>query len=117
MASESESAQSDPADMDLEQLREEYQDLQEEIDFFGSFEQQSDLFDRLEALWSELRSRVDVERPECPKCDAQRWGQTPGDPVYCRNCSHEVASADLEEAVHDAWNQIIHGKEVSDDGE
>lgn len=110
MASESESGQPDPADMELEELREEYLELRDEIDFFSSFEQQSDLFDRLEVLWGELRSRVDVDRPECPKCGAQHWSQTPGDPVYCRNCSHEVGSADLEDAVHDAWNQIIHGE-------
>lgn len=64
-----------------------------------------DLHERHAELWNEMRSRADVEEPECPECDRRRWGQAPGDPAHCSDCGYE-AGHDLEVQIHDVWDAM-----------
>jgi predicted Zn-ribbon and HTH transcriptional regulator len=65
-----------------------------------------DIHIRHSKLWREMRRRAEMEPPECPDCGGRRWRQSPGDPVYCSQCGRETV-AEMEEAVHEAWDAII----------
>jgi len=99
----------DTEEMTLAELREELDELQERVDFWEPYEGQEAAWDRRDEVWAALRERADVDVPECPDCGGQRWGQSPGDPVECLECSAN-ATADVEEGVHDAWNAIAEGR-------
>lgn len=101
----------DTDEMTIAELREEFSELQDEVDFWEPYEGQEAALDRRDEVWKALRKRTDVEPPECPECDGQRWGQSPGDPVECLECGW-TATREVEEAVHEAWDQIAEGEEV-----
>lgn len=101
----------DTEEMTLEQLREEYNELNEIVDVWEPYEGQEEAWDRQQEVWRALEKRSDVEIPECPKCDGRRWSQAPGDPVVCHTCGW-TATGSMENNVHEAWRRI---KEGSDD--
>lgn len=107
----------DVDEMSIEELREEFQEVADEVDFREPYEGQADVWDRHEELWNALEERSNVEQPECPECGHRGWGQSPGDPVVCLECSH-MASRSLEESVHESWDRIVTGddQEIATDG-
>lgn len=98
--------QTDPEELSLEELREEFKQVRGQMDPFAPYESQRELADRRQALWGEIRRRTDVHLPKCRKCGGQRWSQNAGDPVTCRDCGHE-GQASTENAVHEAWDEML----------
>lgn len=94
-------------ELDNAKLVEEWKKVRESIDWYGSYEEQQEKWDRSAELWREIVSRSDEFPPECPGCGGRRWGQSAGDPVYCVECGREVADPELEEDVHDAWSLMV----------
>ncbi len=99
----------DTDEMTLTELRKELAELQERVDFWKPYEEQEAAWDRRDEVWEAVRERADVDVPTCPECGGGRWGQSPGDPVECLECGAK-ATANLEEAVHDAWDAIAEGR-------
>lgn len=104
-------------EMEVDALREQYKKLSEEL-YYGYaphiHDWHEDAHDRMMSVWNELRSRVDVNRPECPECGARDWGQSPGDPKRCGDCGFEVFGEDDEELrkeIDDAWSVILDGEQ------
>lgn len=99
-------SQADPGDMTLAELRDEHADLEDVVDPFSPYEGQEDAWDRKQKVWRAIRKRVDVQEPKCRKCGERHWSQAAGDPVVCRGCGAE-GGAEIEEAVHDAWDAML----------
>jgi len=105
-----------PEEMSVAGLRAEYQDLAEDV--WGSGVSHDPEYRRLEALWDELRDRAGVEQPQCPKCGARNWAQTPGDPKYCRSCDFHPTEDHMEliQAIDEAWERILSPDAETDGG-
>lgn len=103
----------DPSEMSHDELREEWQETWERELSHSSLDgdEREELWERRQALWREMESRVDVEYPECPKCDGQRWAQSPGDPKHCSDCGYELGQQDMNivEEIDDTWQQVTAG--------
>lgn len=102
-------------DLDDERLADLYRELAGLLDRGYAphiHEWHEDAHERKSDVWQEIRSRTDVEEPECPECGARHWGQAPGDPVYCCECYTE-GGHDIEVQVHDVWDAMM--EEVSAD--
>lgn len=96
-------------ELSIRELRREHEALNDAIEWFDHpTERQRDLLDRAADGWTELRERVPVEYPECPRddCTSREWYQSPGDPYYCAECNHEVADARLSDEISDAEDRI-----------
>lgn len=97
-------------DMSLEELREEYSELSTAIHERTVRAIDDDgLWNRAHEMWDELRSRVDVQEPECPECGARKWGQASGEPKHCRGCGMDLYDPDdeLRSDIEDAWSEIM----------
>lgn len=105
-------------EMTIEELREEAQELQNELDFFDLAETQQPEWDRHDEVARALRERSDVEFPECPvaSCESTRWRFAAGEPPVCGN-GHEVADSELEQEIHGASERLIHGPSDEQDAE
>jgi hypothetical protein len=108
----------DTDEMTLVELRKEFSELQDKVDFWKPYEGQEEVWDRRDEVWKALRERADVDIPECPECNGQHWSQAPGDPVECLECGW-TATREVEEGVHNAWDRITEpdrGEGVATDG-
>ena len=112
MSESTEVSDRDTDEMNLSELREEFAELQDRVDFWEPYEGQEDAWDRRDEVWKALEERTNVDQPECPECGGSRWRQAPGDPVECHSCGW-TATAAVEEDVHNAWREIAEGVEGS----
>lgn len=103
----------DPEEMTLEELREEFREVREEMDPFAPYDEQPELSDRRRELWREIHDRTDVGPPKCKECGERRWSQATGEPVVCDGCGYAAGSA-TETAVHDAWDRMLGGESADD---
>lgn len=90
--------------LDTETLQREYQELNERR-FSQTIEERGRA--RRTVVWNELRDRMDVEQPECPKCSEQRWGFS--DHTLCANCDYAPVDDEILGEIQRGWEQIIHG--------
>jgi len=92
------------------ELYEEYDSIGNEI-FFGTLpedEKRDALYERRLELWNEMKSRVSVSIPDCPKCNHNSWSQVPGDPKICTHCGFEAIRNELIGKIDRAWENILH---------
>lgn len=96
----------DPEEMDMDSLRTTYANLREES-MSGLLDESE--WEWMHDAWNELRSRVDVDQPECPECGARNWGF--GDHISCNECDRptEFDEDDLRAEIQKAWTAIIRG--------
>ena len=101
---------SEPAEMELKDLREAYANLREES-MSGLLDDAE--WDWMEDAWNELRKRVDIQQPECPECGARNWGF--GEHISCRACGRgtEFEEDDLRKEIQISWTAIIRGVDQS----
>ncbi|WP_158855612.1 hypothetical protein [Halorhabdus sp. CUG00001] len=100
----------DPAEMSNEELTAEWADVADATtrESLVGDEVHNTAHGRRKEIWDEMVSRVDAEPPECPRCRAQAWTQTPGEPKECTECwltlgfEHE----DLIEAIDEYWTTV-----------
>lgn len=98
----------DVSEMNRSELVSEYAEVGDELYFNTPTEtEHENLLNRRVELWNELKSRVDVNLPDCPECGNDSWMQTPGDPKECSNCQYKPTDTDLVEQIDDAWNTIL----------
>lgn len=108
----------DPGEMDHDELRSEWSEAKERL-FHPSLlssEEEDKLGERASELWSEMRSRVDAEGPECPKCGGQRWGQEYGGPKHCKGCDYHptLEEEDLIQDIDDYWSKVRSGPQEAE---
>lgn len=96
------------SEMTRSELAAEYSEVGDELYFNTPTETEREaLHDRRMELWNELKSRVDVDLPECPECGDNSWSQTPGDPKECTGCGYKPTDTDLVAQIDDAWDTIL----------
>lgn len=96
----------DPEKMDQDELTQEWHNAYERTEFGPLDDSERDeVWDRRRDLWQEMKSRSDVEPPECPECGGQRWVQAVGDPKHCGNCDLVLGPdhEDLIDQINSAW--------------
>jgi len=102
----------DPEEMGHGELRSEWQDVAERLhNPPASHDLENALWDRRRELWNEMKSRVDVEPPECPECDGRQWSQEMGGPKVCRGCDLHLGmeNEDLIAEIDDYWRRVKSG--------
>lgn len=103
-----------PDEMGLEAIREEYSELRERSVSGSATEPE---WNRIGELWNELRERTEVEQPECPACGARDWGFS--DHIECSRCGTAPApdAQNLRDEIQSAWEQMMHAdpEETEDD--
>lgn len=97
----------DPEELSDDDLADEYLELNE-LRFSRMKSLDEKEASRRTAVWQELRSRSDVEQPECPECGESKWTFT--DHTECASCGHGPTDHELVDEVHRGWEQIVHGE-------
>lgn len=97
-----------PAEMSLEELRDEYEDLLGPLRARPSdmVANHPALRRRAVALWAAVRDRVDRRPPECPICQSDSWWPAFTEPIKCNECGHR-ADRDLEAEVFPTWQRML----------
>lgn len=116
----------DPAEMDHDELRNEWHDIVEALteglydkrDGPLTPEDKEPFWDRRRELWNEMKSRVDAEAPECPECGSQQWSQSVGDPKHCGGCGLELGARHEEHIreIDEHWLTVKTGAPGGRDG-
>ena len=104
-------ADTDPAEMSDSDLRSEWDEIAGLLDYGGVTnvaEDKDTLYERRRTLWKEMESRADAEPPECPRCGAQDWSQSLGEPKVCGECDLHLGfdQEDLTDEIDAYWNTV-----------
>lgn len=88
------------------ELQDEHQELAKEA--YDTRDPEAVDYGRMNAIWRELENRLDADYPECPRCGAAEWLQSPGNPKRCGECGRELREdeEEIRRAVDDEWTRV-----------
>lgn len=94
--------------MDVEELREHYESLYNELDSRVPEDEQQDVWERHLEVWRELEERVSADYPECPTCDSTDWVFDQDGVPSCSECG-EVPPREVSEQVSEESLRVLRG--------